>query len=58
MHGGAKGSGAPFGNKNAVKHGVFTAKEIERRARLKASIIQARRLAGSIGEKNGQEETR
>ena len=25
MHGGAKGSGAPAGNKNAVKHGFTTA---------------------------------
>lgn len=24
MHGGAKGSGAPPGNKNALKHGGFT----------------------------------
>jgi len=25
MHGGAKGSGAPKGNKNALKHGLYTA---------------------------------
>ena len=25
MHGGAKGSGAPRGNKNALKHGLYTA---------------------------------
>jgi uncharacterized protein YjcR len=25
MHGGAKGSGAPIGNQNALKHGLFTA---------------------------------
>lgn len=25
MHGGAKGSGAPKGNQNALKHGLFTA---------------------------------
>jgi uncharacterized protein YjcR len=24
MHGGAKGSGAPIGNKNALKHGFYT----------------------------------
>ena len=24
MHGGAKGSGAPLGNQNALKHGMFT----------------------------------
>lgn len=33
MHGGAKGSGAPTGNKNALKHGMFTkeSKELNRR---------------------------
>jgi len=25
MHGGAKGSGAPRGNQNALKHGLYTA---------------------------------
>ena len=25
MHGGAKGSGAPAGNQNALKHGLYTA---------------------------------
>jgi uncharacterized protein YjcR len=24
MHGGAKGSGAPKGNRNALKHGLYT----------------------------------
>jgi len=24
MHGGAKGSGAPFGNQNALKHGMYS----------------------------------
>ncbi len=24
MHGGAKGVGAPLGNKNALKHGLYT----------------------------------
>jgi len=33
MHGGAEGSGAPLGNKNAVKDGKFTREAIkERRA--------------------------
>ena len=33
MHGGAKGSGAPVGNQNALKHGMFTkeTKELNRR---------------------------
>jgi len=31
MHGGAAGSGAPKGNRNAWKHGYFTKEEIVRR---------------------------
>ena len=29
MHGGAPGSGAPLGNKNALKHGRYTREAIE-----------------------------
>jgi uncharacterized protein YjcR len=29
MHGGAKGSGAPRGNQNALKHGLYTAESKE-----------------------------
>ena len=29
MHGGAAGSGAPRGNKNALKHGRYTRERIE-----------------------------
>jgi uncharacterized protein YjcR len=28
MHGGAKGSGAPAGNQNALKHGMFTSEQL------------------------------
>ncbi|WP_331000298.1 HGGxSTG domain-containing protein [Pseudosulfitobacter pseudonitzschiae] len=31
MHGGAAGSGAPKGNKNALKNGLYTAEAIEMR---------------------------
>lgn len=31
MHGGAPGSGAPPGNKNALKHGFYTREAIEER---------------------------
>ncbi len=31
MHGGAKGSGAPIGNRNALKTGVFTRERIAER---------------------------
>ena len=29
IHGGAKGSGAPKGNQNALKHGLYTAEAIQ-----------------------------
>ena len=29
MHGGAKGSGAPNGNQNALKHGMYTRESLE-----------------------------
>ena len=29
MHGGAKGSGAPRGNQNALKHGMYTRESLE-----------------------------
>jgi uncharacterized protein YjcR len=32
MHGGARGSGAPRGNQNALKHGSFAKEAIEQRA--------------------------
>ncbi|WP_306308773.1 HGGxSTG domain-containing protein [Flavimaribacter sediminis] len=31
MHGGAAGSGAPAGNRNALKHGRFTKEAIDKR---------------------------
>jgi uncharacterized protein YjcR len=31
MHGGAKGTGAPKGNKNAYKHGFYTKEFIQKR---------------------------
>jgi glucans biosynthesis protein len=35
MHGGAKGSGAPIGNENPLKHGMYTrrAKDLNREIR-------------------------
>jgi len=41
MHGGAKGSGAPKGNKNALKHGMYTAEEIAARKKLRALMKEA-----------------
>jgi glucans biosynthesis protein len=48
MHGGAKGSGAPCGNKNALKHGSFTKHAIELRATLRKQIRQAQGLLKAL----------
>ncbi|HUW73386.1 MAG TPA: HGGxSTG domain-containing protein [Methyloceanibacter sp.] len=44
MHGGAAGSGAPVGNKNAVKHGAYTTTALQLRAERRALFRQARKL--------------
>ena len=49
MHGGALGSGAPKGNRNAVKHGFYTRAAIEERKRVKDLLRQAQNLADDIG---------
>lgn len=38
MHGGAKGSGAPKGNKNALKNGFYTKEAVESRKQLNEMI--------------------
>jgi len=48
MHGGAAGSGAPRGNKNALKHGLFTREAIEERRQVQDLVRQARKLAQEI----------
>jgi uncharacterized protein YjcR len=49
MHGGAAGSGAPRGNRNAVKHGQFTREAIEQRREVQRLMWQARKLILDIG---------
>ncbi|MEL6572994.1 MAG: HGGxSTG domain-containing protein [Pseudomonadota bacterium] len=44
MHGGAKGSGAPQRNTNALKHGKYTASNIERGQRLKHLLKEIDKL--------------
>jgi len=44
MHGGAPGSGAPHGNKNAQKHGLYTRKAIAQRRQLGELMRQSRKL--------------
>jgi hypothetical protein len=44
MHGGAPGSGAPHGNKNALKHGLYTREAIAQRRQLAQLMKQSRKL--------------
>jgi uncharacterized protein YjcR len=48
MHGGAPGSGAPRGNKNALKHGRYTREAFEERRQLRALLRQSRMLIQEI----------
>jgi glucans biosynthesis protein len=48
MHGGALGSGAPKGNRNALKHGRHTKAAIEDRRQVRTLIQQSRRLLREI----------
>jgi hypothetical protein len=48
MHGGAPGTGAPRGNKNALKHGRYTREAIEQRRQLRAFMRQTRILIQQI----------
>lgn len=42
MHGGAAGSGAPKGNKNALKHGLYTKEATAERRYLRELINHAK----------------
>ena len=44
MHGGAAGSGAPRGNQNALRHGLYTRKAIEERQQVPDLLRQSRIL--------------
>ena len=48
MHGGAPGSGAPRGNKNAMKHGRYTRTALEERRYLRKLLQEARALVQKI----------
>jgi uncharacterized protein YjcR len=48
MHGGAPGSGAPKGNQNALKHGLYTKAAIEERRQVRALIRQSRKVVQGI----------
>ncbi|MEQ8608802.1 MAG: HGGxSTG domain-containing protein [Rhodospirillales bacterium] len=47
MHGGLS-TGAPKGNKNAFKHGYYTAESIAQRRMIRALLKESRELVASI----------
>jgi uncharacterized protein YjcR len=49
MHGGAKGSGAPLGNKNARKHGAFTREARQKQLSMRELFREARKLLKELG---------
>jgi hypothetical protein len=48
MHGGAPGSGAPLGNRNAFKHGHYTRAAVDIRRLVHELARRARRLAREL----------
>lgn len=48
MHGGAAGSGAPKGNRNALKHGLFTWEMIEQRKAVNGLLRRSRGILDEI----------
>jgi glucans biosynthesis protein len=53
MHGGAKGSGAPKGNQNALKHGTYTEAALRQRAELRLLVQESGELLQSLKEVDG-----
>jgi hypothetical protein len=48
MHGGSPGSGAPLGNRNALKHGHYTREKRAERRRISELLQQSRKLVADI----------
>jgi hypothetical protein len=56
MHGGAPGSGAPLGNKNALKHGMYTREALAQLKLVRDLLRQSRELLGSATGRAGRSE--
>ena len=50
MHGGAKGSGAPKGNHNALKHGTYTRAALREWADMRALLKKSEDFLRSLSE--------
>jgi hypothetical protein len=48
MHGGAKGSGAPRGNRNALKSGLYTAEALSLRKHINRLLRESREIIEKI----------
>jgi hypothetical protein len=48
MHGGARGSGAPIGNQNALRHGRYTSEAMGIRRQIKALLRGSRQLVETV----------
>jgi hypothetical protein len=44
MHGGAQGSGAPIGNQNALKHGMYTSESLAFHKHIQALLRDGEKL--------------
>ena len=44
MHGGAKGSGAPVGTQNALKHGMHTRESLELQAHVREFLREGKKI--------------
>lgn len=50
MHGGAKGSGPPKGNQNALRHGTYTRAAFRQRTEMRELIQESEKLLRSLKE--------
>ena len=48
MHGGAKGSGAPMGNQNALKHGMYTKESLEFQKHVRELLSKGKKFIEEI----------
>jgi hypothetical protein len=48
MHGGGAGSGAPLGNHNALKHGLYTSEELASKKHISQLIRESRKIIEQI----------
>jgi uncharacterized protein YjcR len=53
MHGGAPGSGAPTGNRNALKHGRYSRETLAEREQIRELVRQTRKLMLQISNHRG-----